>query len=144
MTRCPPTSIITYWSLNKNGWHFCRRHCHSHAFFWFKVHCGAFEVNGDDLRWCAVWLTTLRPRQDGRHFPDDIFKHIFFNENVRISIQISLKFVPEGPINNNLALVQITAWCRLGNKPLSEPMVVRLPTHICATRPQWVKSDSQT
>ena len=79
----------------------------------------------------------------GRGKMDAIFKHIFFNENVRISIQISLKFVPDGPINNNLALVQITAWCRLGDKPLSEPSVVRLPTHICATRPQWVKSDSQ-
>ena len=32
------------------------------------------------------------------------------------------------------------AWRRPGDKPLSEPMVVRLPTHICVTRPQWVKS----
>ena len=31
------------------------------------------------------------------------------------------------------------AWCRPGDKPLSEPMMGRLPTHICATRPQWVK-----
>ena len=29
----------------------------------------------------------------------------FMNENVRISIKISLKFVPKGPINNNPALV---------------------------------------
>ena len=36
---------------------------------------------------------------------DDIFKCIFLNENVRISIQISLKFVPKGRIDNNLALV---------------------------------------
>ena len=36
---------------------------------------------------------TLRQRQDGRHFPDDIFKCIFLNENVWISIKISLKFV---------------------------------------------------
>ena len=28
--------------------------------------------------------------------PDDIFKGIFLNENVYISIQISLKFVPKG------------------------------------------------
>ena len=27
-------------------------------------------------------FNTLRPRQDGRHFPDDIFKCIFLNENV--------------------------------------------------------------
>ena len=68
---------------------------------------------------------TLRPRQDGRHFPDDIFKCIFLNENVLISIKISLKFVPKGPINNIPALVQIMAWRRSGNKPLSEPMMVR-------------------
>ena len=83
-------------------------------------------------------VNTLRPRQDGRHFPDDIFKSIFMNENVWISIKISLKFVPKGPINNIPALVQIMAWRRPGDKPLSEPMVVRLPTHICVTRPQWV------
>ena len=44
-------------------------------------------------------LTTLRPRQNGRRFSDDTFKRIFLNENVRISIKISLKFVPKGPIN---------------------------------------------
>ena len=48
---------------------------------------------------------TLRPRQDGRRFPDDIFKCIFFNENAWISIKISLKFVPKGQINNIPALV---------------------------------------
>ena len=36
---------------------------------------------------------------------DDIFKRIFFNENVWILIKISLKFVPKGPINNIPALV---------------------------------------
>ena len=36
---------------------------------------------------------------------DDIFKCIFVNENDRIPIQISLKFYPDGPIDNNQALV---------------------------------------
>ena len=36
---------------------------------------------------------------------DDIFKCIFLNDNVRISIKFSLKFVPEGPIDNNPALI---------------------------------------
>ena len=89
------------------------------------------------------WLKTLRPRQNGRHFPDDIFKWIFLNENVWISINISLKFVPRGPINNIPTLVQVMAWRRPGDKPLSEPMMVRLPAHICVTRPQWV-NDSFT
>ena len=83
-------------------------------------------------------ISSLRPRQNGRHFPDDIFKWIFLNENVWISINISLKFVPMGPINNITTSVQVMAWRRPGDKPLSEPMMVSLPTHICATRPQWV------
>ena len=84
-------------------------------------------------------FVTLRPRQNGRHFPDDRFKWIFLNENVWISIAVSLKFVPKGPINNIPALVQIMAWRRPGDKPLSEPMMVSIPTHICVTPPQWVK-----
>ena len=59
-------------------------------------------------------LNTLRPRQNGCRFAD-IFKRIFFNENVWISIKISLKFVP---IN----------------------MLVGSLTHICVTRPHWVNS----
>ena len=85
------------------------------------------------------WVNTLRPRQNGRHFPNDTFKRIFLNENARISIKISLRFVPKSPINNIPALVQIMAWRRPGIKPLSEPMMVRLLTHICVTWPQWVK-----
>ena len=78
-------------------------------------------------------LNTLRLWQYGRHFPDDILRCIFLNENVWISIKISLKFVPKGPINNIPALVQIMAWCCPGNKPLSEPMLVSLLMHICVT-----------
>ena len=53
-------------------------------------------------------------------------------------LKISLKFVPKGPINNVPAMVQIMAWRRPGGRPLSEPVVVTLPTHICIVRPQWV------
>ena len=73
-----------------------------------------------------------------QHFADDIFKRIFFNEKVWIPIKISLKFVPKGPIDNMPALVQIMAWRRPGDKPLSEPMMVNSLTHIYVTRPQWV------
>ena len=83
-------------------------------------------------------LNTLRPRQNERHFADDIFKCIFLIENIWNSTNISLRFVRKGRINNISALVQIMAWRRPGDKPLSEPMMVSLPTHICVTRPQWV------
>ena len=85
-----------------------------------------------------IWINTLRLRQHGHHFPDDIFECIFVNENVWISIKFSLNIVPDGLINNIPALVQIMAWWRLGDKPLPEPMKVFLLTHICVTRPQWV------
>ena len=81
-------------------------------------------------------VKTLRPRQNGRHFADDILKCIFLNENVRILIKISLRCVPKDPINNIPALVQIMAWRRPGDKPLSESMMVSLLTHICVTRPE--------
>ena len=54
------------------------------------------------------------PKQNGRHFPDDIFKCIFLNENAWISIKNSLKFVPNGLIHNSPALVEIMAWRRPG------------------------------
>ena len=86
----------------------------------------------------SVRVNTLRPRQNGRHFADDISTCIFFNENVWITIKISLKFVPKGSINNIPALVQIMVWRHPGAKPLSEPLMVSLLTYICVTRPQWV------
>ena len=85
-------------------------------------------------------FNALRPRQNGRHFADDTFKRIFLEENVRISIKISLKFVPKSPIDNIHALFQIMAWRRPGDKPLSEAMMVSLLAHICVARPQWVNT----
>ena len=55
------------------------------------------------------------------------------------SLKISLKFVPMVRINNIPALVQIMAWRLPGAKLFYEPMMVSLLTHICVTRPQWVK-----
>ena len=93
------------------------------------------------MHFSCLRVNTLRPRQDGRHFADDIFKCIFLNENAWISLEISLKFVPKVRINNIPALVQIMAWRRPGDKPLSEPMMDNLLTHICVTQPQWVKAE---
>ena len=75
------------------------------------------------------WIDSA-PRQNGCHSTDITFKCIFLNENVWISIIISLKFVPKGPVNNIPAFVQIMAWHRIGNKPLSEPIMISLLMHI--------------
>ena len=45
-------------------------------------------------------FNTLRPRLNTRHFPDNIFKFIFLNENIWNPIKFSLKFVHKGPNNN--------------------------------------------
>ena len=102
----------------------------------WSIKCTALQIVSS-----VAVINSLRPRQMAAILADDIFKWIFLNENVIISIEISLKSVPKGPIDNIPALVQIMAWRRPGDKPLSGPMMVRLPTHICVTRPQWVKYD---
>ena len=83
---------------------------------------------------------TLRPRQNGRHFADDILKCIFLNEKIWISRKIFLMF-SKFWINNIPVLVQVIAWRWPSDKPLPEPMVVNLLMHICVTRPQWVNAD---
>ena len=69
-------------------------------------------------------VNTSRRMQNGSHFTDGLFKSIFMNKNIWISIKMSLKFVRKGPINNIPAFVQIMAWHRPGDNPLSEPVMV--------------------
>ena len=59
-------------------------------------------------------LTHLPLDKMANSLTDEIFKCIFLNENVRISIQISLKFVPGGSNDNKSAIVQVMAWRRSG------------------------------
>ena len=98
------------------------------------------QPNGMALLFGSAF-NALRPRRN-RHYADYIFKCIFLNENVEISIRILLKFVPKGPIYNIAALVLIMAWRRPGDKPLSQQIMVRLLAYICVTRPQWVNYKS--
>ena len=75
----------------------------------FRMKCLSLTTSG---------VNTHRPRQNGCHFLDDIFKCIFLNENVLISIKISLKFVPVVWINNIPVLVQIMAWHPTGRQAI--------------------------
>ena len=81
----------------------------------------------------SALLNTLRPRQNWRHFAD-FFKCIFLNNNVWISLKISLEFIPKFRIDNIPALIQIKVWHRPGDKSLSEKMMVSLLMHKCITR----------
>ena len=130
-------SIRELFSLNKMT--------NIHQFRWYHPACWITPHPRDTgctfpyIPW--IFLNSLRPRQNRRHFADDILKRSFLNENIWILIKILLKYVPKGPIDNIPSLFQIMAWRRPGDKPLSEPMIVTLPTHICVTRPQWVNDN---
>ena len=56
---------------------------------------------------------------------DDIFKCIFLNENDRIWIRISLKFVSKSPITNKPALIEVKTWRRAVDMPLFGPMMTQ-------------------
>ena len=102
-----------------------------------------FYPHPDDGRCAGNYMfNTLASRQNDCHFADDTFKRIFMNENIIMRIETSLKCVPKGPINNIPALVQIMAWRRRGNKPLSQLIIVSVLTHMWVTRPQWVNSQN--
>ena len=71
-------------------------------------------------------FNSSHPGQNGHHFADDIFSYVFFvNEKFFILINISLKYIPKGAIYNKPAFVQMMAWRRIGNKPLSELLPTR-------------------
>ena len=60
------------------------------------------DLNGTLAEWVNgnSTFSTLRSKQNDRHFADDILKGIFLNGNFRVWIKISLKFVATGPLDN--------------------------------------------
>ena len=104
----------------------------------FQPYLLTFPYISGMTSWGWASFNSLGPRQNCHHFAHDIFKCIFLNENILILLKMSLKFVPQVRINNISALIQIMAWRRPGDKPLSEPILISLLTHICVARPQWV------
>ena len=89
---------------------------------WCLLYCTLWHIEAE-----TKWLTFSRHFQ--MHFLE--WKCLNCGQNFT-------SFVAGGPINNIPSLVQIMARCREGDKPLSEPILVSLLTHIFITRPQWV------
>ena len=90
---------------------------------WSLIYETLHDIYGGKTFWCfnvpagglTPWgVNSSLPGQNGRHFAADIFMCISLNVKVQISIKMSLKFVPKGPIKNIPALVQIMAWRMLG------------------------------
>ena len=84
------------------------------------------------------WFNTLRPRRSGSHF-QTTFSNAFSWMKI-VVVWSKFHWNLQGPINNIPVSVQIMGWRRSGDKPLPEPMMFSLMTHICLTRPQWDKT----
>ena len=74
-------------------------------YIWFSKQISTLKVYTLVLRPGSTTINTLRSRQNGRHFADYIFKIIFLDDTCWIFTQITLKFVPMGPINNKPSFV---------------------------------------
>ena len=69
-------------------------------------------------------LNTLRLRQNGHHFADNILKIIFSNKNSVFFFNWNFTEISSWGFNWQISsLVQIMAWCWIGDKPLSEPIM---------------------
>ena len=123
------SSVICAW---KNGWvnnrdaGDLRRH---------RAHCDVIVMDNFDSN-ChdqfqfeerETKLSHLHLDKNGRHFGRGHFEMHFLNENHRIPIRISLKFVPRSPVDNKPALVQVMGWRRTGDKPLPELILTQFP-----------------
>ena len=76
------------------------------------------------------------------HFEGDIFKCTLWNEDYCIlfnfSDSISLRCVPNDPIDNKQALVQVMSGHRIGNKPLPGPTMIEFNEAIYDVKcPEW-------
>ena len=149
--RAPSTAIFTIDVTTES----CQTLCLSYLFGIDKYYCmmqwmqASLALDGISTWWMN--LTIWSPFKCkfpvlGIKIPNVVIRRssdtIITNCELLLYIsEVSLKFVPNGIINKTPALVQIMTWRQPGDMPLSEPMVVTLPTHICVTRPQWVNLD---
>ena len=104
--------FYTLWP-GQNDWHLAdyifKYICILLKFYWTgdKTLADTRLTRMRDAKWHhqAQWVNALKPRQNGRHYPDDILKRIFLNENIWISIKISRKFVVKGLPNRQQAII---------------------------------------
>ena len=68
---------------------------------------------------------TFRPEQNGWYFANNIFNCILVSEND--CFDLTLKFV-----DDSSPLIQLMACCRIGSKPLPEPMVIHISDTPCS------------
>ena len=110
------TSTIKYHAIMQNYL------CISYIFY--NLYSSFMCLNIAQYLWWEIINSSL-PGQNGRHLGKDIFKCISWMGMTKIPIRISLKLVPRSPVGNKPALVQVMAWCRSGDRPLTGPMLTQ-------------------
>ena len=83
------------------------------------------NLNSRYIQIGLMWIKTLKPKQNCCHFTEFIFNCISWMKIYELCFRFHWNFD-----NNIPALVQIMAWHRPGNKPLSQPMTVSLLMHV--------------
>ena len=101
---------------------------------------GYRNSHNKDMPWDCVILNTFRPRQMATIFQTTFSNAFSWMKMYEFWLKFHWSLFPRVRLSIFQHWVQIMAWRRPGDKPLSEPMMVRLLTHICITRPQWVKT----
>ena len=112
ISSCVPVSSFSLWPQESQPWW-------DHVTYVFP----ATSLTGQRL--FSPSFTLLSLDITAAILTDDNFKYIFLNRKDRIAVRISLKFVPRSLIDNKLALFQVMAWRRTGDKPLPEPMLTQ-------------------
>ena len=83
----------------------------------------------------ALRIISVKWTYLGQNKMANIMQMIFLNvfslkRNLYSALNIT-KTVFQAPIYNKLALVQVMAWCRTGNKPLPESMLMQFFDTTC-------------
>ena len=95
--------------------------CQSIARWLSKLCDSKYPINNQED--CAS-LRIQAEIKNGRQFEDDIFTCIFVSSNFCNLIQISLKFVPERPLDITPALFQMMARCRTASIWTNECLIL--------------------
>ena len=98
--QCWPRSLKSY-GVTRPQWFNSQKLCGDSY-----VH---YRTNNNEVVQLSQGVNSSPPGQNGCHFADDILQCIFLNENCRILIINSLKFVPTDLINMND--IQATSHC---------------------------------
>ena len=124
-------SATTFYGVPSNGWHGTKKHIDSDS---------PTKLRDTML----LDINTLQPRQYGHHFANDTFESIFVSEKM---LEFRFKFhwslLPRVWLTKSQHWLKKMAWCRPGDKPLSEPSWFSLLTQLCIPRPQWVNTFRQ-